>query len=417
MGIEVSRIEKEFILNSVSDHQIQLRLTGEKKQSIGDLKSIDEDFIEVSGQQDLPILFPSGSKMRVYFSYYGHVMTFKTVVRSVFENGIKIDAPDSIYRNLKRKFERVPAPENLRISFVLLDKKVTLNFPKTEEYDPVDFPEHAAEYDSTNLEELIESFREKTKHKVSINKINMFRDAGPKTFEEQIIVQTGRILFIPNTSGRFPENDYQIGGKIITRAMMLQQSNIDSDEDASHDRLPSMMASKRDQGIKAELYCPIIYHEYVVGYIYLAKREGKEGAFDHDLLELAFQFAKVLAYSLKIGGYFKGTIPEANTFESDIIDISASGLMFADNSSQLGDTLQLYTDLDLNLEMPDRTMRIGSRIMRKYQSTNVTFFGVQFMELKPEDFRFLFDYIYGRDVTQEDEQLWEGGSEPPELDF
>ena len=38
-------------------------------------------------------------------------------------------------------------------------------------------------------------------------------------------------------------------------------------------------------------------------------------------------------------------------------------------------------------------------------------------DIKPEDFRFIFEIVYGRSVTAEDEENWEGGTPPPKLKF
>ena len=417
MGSEISRIEKEFILNSVSDNGIPVRVHGNKLHSAASIKSVNEDFVEIVVEGPTDSLIAVGDTIRIYVSYFGHVMTFECVVRGISENIIRADFPEKIYKNLKRKYERVVAPANSSVSFQIQDTKVELKFPKTEEFDPVEPPEFIDDFDLSNMESLVDGFREKIKRKASVNTITMFRERLPSGFEEQIISQTGKILYIPNTAGRFPENDYQMGGRIITRGMLLQQAQIDVNEEITQDRLPSLLAEKQAKGIYAEIFCPIIFHEYAVGYIYLAKTDDSEGVFDHDLLETTYQFSKVLAYSLKTSGYFKEDIPELREYQGEIIDISASGLLFANSAQTLEDALVLYTDVELNLRFPERGMKIGARVMRKYSDDNLTYFGIQFMEMKPEDMRFLFGFVYGRDLTIEDEELWEGGSEPPELDL
>jgi hypothetical protein len=37
------------------------------------------------------------------------------------------------------------------------------------------------------------------------------------------------------------------------------------------------------------------------------------------------------------------------------------------------------------------------------------------MDIKPEDFRYLFEVVYGRSFTERDDRLWEGGAKPPEV--
>ncbi len=417
MGTQISRIEKEFVLNTVLDQQMELRLHGKQVEGRGVIERIDEDTIVVKTRKNAQDRFPPGSAMRIYFSYYGHVMTLASKVRTADEDSIRIDYPTLIHKNLERKYVRVPSPPDSTVSFTIQETKVELNFPKSEEYDPVEPPEVSADFDMESLETLIDQFRENVRKYADRNKIEMFRERKPKGLEEQLIAQSGKILFIPNTAGRFPENDYQVGGRIITRAMLLQNERMDLDESFSQDRLPALLSEKRQAGIRAEMYCPVIFHEYAVGYVYLARTDENKKVFDHDLLDYTHQFSKVLAYTLKSTGYFKGQIPEESEHTGEIIDISASGLLFSSSSERLREILTLYTDLDLRLAFGDRVMHVVGRVMRTFMSKDAGYFGVQFMEIKPEDFRFLFELVYGRAVTSDDEEYWEGGTEPPELDL
>lgn len=417
MGNTVSRIEKEFILNSVCDNGIPIRLSGNKKRTIGQLLSVDEEYIVLSSEESLSEYFAPGSGIRAYFSYFEHVMTFETTVRGFIDDSLKADFPRSIHKNLTRKFERVSPPPNVSITFEIQEAKIELAFPKTEEYNPAEPPEYSEEYDPADLESLVDVFSEKVKNKATINTITMFRERPPKGFEENLVVQTGKILFIPNTAGRFPENDYEMGGRIITRAMMLGPAGNVDQQAGSQDKLPEILAEKLKKGIKAEIYCPVIYHEYAVGIIYIAQRVGADAVFDHDLLDETHQFSKILAYSLKANGYFKEHERRSNQYSGDIIDISASGLLFANNSQALDEALALYADIDLGLSFDPRTMRIGARVMRKLHDAKMNYYGIQFMDIKPEDFRYVFEFVYGRGATSEDEDQWEGGAPPPKLKF
>lgn len=417
MGTTISRIEKEFILNSVCDNAIRLRLSGYKVRTFGYLKSVDEEYIMIGADEPLSAYFSVGDNMRVYFSYFGHVMTFETVVRGFDDGELKAELPGSVHKNLTRKYERVSPPGDVSISFEIQEAKIELEFPKTEEYNPAEPPEYSDEYDPSDLEALVEVFREKVRKKASINSVIMLRERPPQTFEEKLVVKTGKILFIPNTAGRFPENDYGMGGRIITRAMMLNHEDIGPVDGSGQDLLPELLAEKRKKGIKAEIYCPVIYHEYAVGIIYLAQKIGAETVFDHDLLDETYQFSKILTYALQANGYFKEHERQSNSYSGDIIDISASGILFANSSKELDQALALYADIDLSVRFGQRSMRIGARVMRKLRDARMTYYGVQFMEIKPEDFRFVFEYVYGRTVTTEDEEQWEGGAPPPALKF
>jgi len=134
-----------------------------------------------------------------------------------------------------------------------------------------------------------------------------------------------------------------------------------------------------------------------------------------DLVEYVGQFSEVLAYSLSINDYFKGAETVAERYDAEIVNLSASGLLFTHDSPSLKESLVIYADLSLILQVGQRKISLATRIMRKYEDAKTCYYGVQFLDIKPEDFRFLFDFVYGKKFTKEDSELWEGGAAPPPL--
>lgn len=430
MGSAIGRIEKEFILNAVCDAQIEMRLHGFKVHGFAKLENVGETGLSLIGvgddesgesrddnQEFIGSSFPPGTEIRAYFSYYGHVMTFVSTVSSVSGATIILDFPQKIYRDLARKYERVVAPEGVSVTFEIEHKKVTLDYPVTEEYEEVEEPHISEGFDPQNLGSLINSLKTRTSDRASTCSVVMFREREPNTFEEKIISQTGKILFLPDTSGQLSETDIQLSDKVISRAMLMQPERIIVDGENIGDLFPKLLSKKKEGGIRGEIFCPIIFHEYAVGYVYLAQTSETVERFDNDLLQMVYQFTKILSYSLKINGYFGEDALVRNRYEGEIIDISASGLLFANASVQVGEVLMLYSDIELLIKFGPRVLRIGARVMRKYQDLSTHYYGIQFIDLKPEDFRFLFDFVYGRGHTTEDDQYWEGGSEPPQLNL
>ena len=118
-----------------------------------------------------------------------------------------------------------------------------------------------------------------------------------------------------------------------------------------------------------------------------------------------------------MSGYFKEKIETTEKYESTIIDISASGLLFSSSSKKLEKLFFLYTDIKIDLYLEEKTIPISCRIMRKYKSGDTVFYGLIILGIKQEDFEDLFQLVYGRKATHEDVELWEGGSAPPEINF
>ncbi|MCK5672868.1 MAG: PilZ domain-containing protein [Spirochaetales bacterium] len=178
-----------------------------------------------------------------------------------------------------------------------------------------------------------------------------------------------------------------------------------------------MLKKKHANGIYAELYTPVIYHEYAIGYIRLVNDNTRKIAFTTKTLNFVREFSRILAFALEKQGYFASGKLKESKYLPEIIDISASGLLFTHPEKKLSEILGLCGDLKLVLKIGPRKMEMASRVMRKYKTKDIYFYGIQFLEIEPEDFRFLFDYVYGRPFSDEDDRLWEGGAEPPELKF
>ncbi|MEW5815696.1 MAG: PilZ domain-containing protein [Spirochaetota bacterium] len=416
MGTGLGRIEKEFILTAVYDKQLPLTLNVLQGEISVKIKEIGDKTISLSVENQPLSGFTPDMKLNTYFSYFGNIMTFETKVIEVREDALIVEYPKGIYRNLSRKYQRVPTPQEIKASFTIKGTRVILNFPKTEEYYPAEFPEASSDFEGTNLSELTKNFRDKLSELVSENKIKMFRDVKPETFEERVCSRYGRNLVLPSTRDDFPDDEPYAGIPSITKDMLLQWMAEQGDEFMDPEKfLSDLIAEKKESGINAELYCPVIYHEYAVGYLYIANKDEQKKSFNAELVEYVNQFAKVLAYSLKMHGYFKGEAPRPMLYNPEIIDISASGLLFAHSSPELSEVMVLYTDFELILLAGPRTLKIPSRVMRKYQVAETFYYGVLFLDMNPEDFRFLFEFVYGREITEQDERNWEGGTPPPSL--
>lgn len=411
MGIGVTRIEQEFILTAVSDKHLPVHLHGSRKEAEGVFVAVTDTEIDV--ELSAPASFKPDEKVRVFFSYFGHVMTFASHVKRVSEAKLALAYPKGVYKHLQRKYERVAASPEISVSFELESTKVELKFPKSENYTSEDAPVASDRFNPESIGELVRAFRESVASRSTDNRVVMFRDREPAGIEEATIVRTSRILYIPSTQERFPESDEELPGRIVTRAMI----SIPAGEASKGERdVATLLAAKAQEGICAEIYCPVLFQQYVVGYVYLVSRDPAK-RFDGGLLRYVQEFARVLAYSLRINNYFEGVPPGPEVFEPRIVDLSASGLLFAHNSLKLKESLMIYADIVLRAQIGDRRIEIGSRVMRKYEDSNTCYYGVQFLEIQPEDFRFLFEYVYGRQLTKEDSDLWEGGAAPPPLEF
>jgi hypothetical protein len=418
VGIPIGRIEKEFILSAVRDKGMPVDVHGDKKLDTAKVFRFDSGSISLVKEDGDFSPYREEEPIRIFFSYYGHTMTFESFVEKTERSLIQIRYPKLMIKNLERKYERVPPPEGAKASFVIQGQQIVLDFPRSRNYEPLQEPVFNEDFDVTSIQKLTDSFRSKIGRIAEDNRIRMFRDNEPETFEEKCITRFGRVLYIPDTNRSFSQEEMYGSTRIISRDM-LKEVLIEEGTNPNnvHLRMSAILTEKSDEGIFSEIYCPILFQDYVTGYIYLMNGEEKRKGFSEELVDYVSQFSKVLAYSLKLHGYFKGEEPMAEEYVPEIVDVSASGMLFAHPSPHLADQFGLYTDFDLILTFENRKMTIPSRVMRKFSEEDLYYYGILFLEIQPEDFRYLFDYIYGREFTSEDENRWEGGAPPPELDL
>ena len=408
MGIETNRIETEFILKSVCDKKIKVKLHYKKKVIECSLEDYNlEKNVKIKIDPEYSQLLNVEDKVIIYFSYFSHVMTFNA---SVIKNSDEflVSYPEVLYKNLSRKYERVKPPEGGKIEFNVKGEKFELNFPKTDEYNSVDAPDFdPGSFSVNNISDLISEFRMKMLEDVKVVNIVTFRKKGPESLEELIISTTGKTLFIPSTNEPIPDE------QVIEGVPILTPDEIDSYLENGSKNLKIRNFEKSSDGIHSELYCPVLYNEYVIGYIQLQNKDDKKSIISNEILEYTHQFSKILAFSLKTNNYFKEKVVDIERFESEIIDISASGLLFCSNSKKLDKSFFIYTDLKAEIFLGGGVMNANCRIMRKFKNNGTVFYGIIFLDMTDEDFELLFLMLYGRKMTDEDRENWEGGATPP----
>lgn len=417
MGTEMGRIEQEFILSNIIEKKLPVKLHLKKIEIEGIFLSMEDDSLIFSSSASAITEMAVGENIDFFFAFFSHTMTFRS---NIIKDGnpLKVTSPKHIYKNLKRKFVRVLPGEEIELSFTLENARIILDFPKTQEYESLEEDIYSDNFDITNLKELFQQFKSKAVSYADESEIVMLRGKNPDSFEEKIITDTGKSFFIPDTSISFPDRTRVNNEFAITEDFFLDKHG---DEISIYDKnlrqLEVHIKDKHKNGIYSELFTPVIYHEYVVSYIRLYNNKTENKPFTSKTLTFVKEFSRILAFALEKQGYFSGGELKESQFKPEIIDLSASGLLFTHPEKQLSEMLGMYGDLKLMLKIGPRKIEMFSRVMRKYKIKGIYFYGIQFLEIVPEDFRFLFDYVYGRPFSDDDDRFWEGGAEPPELNF
>lgn len=418
MGTQVGRIEKEFVFKSLVDEKVPCDVHGSRREIACRFFASSEERLEMSPVEGTIDGISPGEEVRVFFYLKNNYHTFATRVLEVSPDRVVVQQPPGVYKNLQRKFERIKLQGSIEVSFSLHGTKVELNFPKSDRFTPVPPPEADGTFDPRRIQEVVKAFRTRMETLATDNKIVMLRDRVPRLWEERTIVRLGKSLWIPSTGEDFPSRDPFPEERVVTKSELVAlEEEAGSAAYVVTSKLGNILYEKSKRDIVSELWCPVLYNEYVVGYVYVWNTSDRRERISKDLVDLVQQFAKVLCYSMVTNGYFKVENSTARRYEAPIIDLSASGLLFAHTAADLVKDLLVHTDLELTVRLDSRTIPVGGRIMRKYRDAENTYFGLLFMKIDDEDFKHLFRYLYGKEFDSSLEGRWEGGAPPPPLDM
>ncbi|MDR2211955.1 MAG: PilZ domain-containing protein [Spirochaetaceae bacterium] len=399
MATPIKRIEKDFLLKVLYDEQIPVMYLNDRTEYILYMEKPAKN--EVYFRSDRPIAgLKPRKKLELLFDYKSQVIIFSIEVSAITGEHVVAPAPEYLYKNLDRSYSRVSSPEDLKVQFTFQGDRFALQYPKVQEYESGEIGDWMNKVDPKNLQGIIDQMALWIRSFASGYKMMIFKEAKPQTIEERIVAETGKTLYLPSTLANFPQSDPYPKKRLITEEMFrrhLESTGVDPvylDEAVNR-----FIKQKFDAGFFSDAWAPILFQEYVIGYIHIwINKEGKL-PFDYNVIEVLYQFAKVLAFSLKINGYFdKGRIKN-EPFEGKIMDVSASGLLFSYPHSGLSSALLPDSELAVRLFAPKRTIKATAKIVRRYKDNVLGYFGCRFFNMAPEDMRFLFEYLYGKPFT------------------
>jgi len=409
MAVPAGRIESEFYFKVLYDEKLFLKYI---KDRVEYHLLLDQPVLtEMVLRPDKPIEgLKSRTKIALLFNYRGQAVDFTTEIIKVSEELIICKTPEKLHKNLDRNYLRVDMPSDIKVMFTFRGDRYNLALPKVMEYESVNANDLFGAGNSRNLADLIKQLTGLVKNFADGYKIVNFKDKKPETMEEKIVSETGKALFLPSTVGRLPATDPYPKKRIITEEIFkryLESTGVGVNY--LGETCTRFLKNKFNDGIFSDAWVPILFHEYVVGYIHIwINKEGRL-PFDFSILDNLFQFSKVLAFSLKENGYFEQGKIENEPFESKVLDISASGLLFAcSHGFSIASLLLVDSELTVTIEAPNRTINVIAKIVRRFKDKNAVYFGCRFTGMVPEDTRFLFEYLYGRQIDDSDSAFLSG---------
>jgi len=402
MATPIKRIEKDFLLKVLYDEQIPIMYLRNRTEHIFKVVKPVKDEIVFKPDRAVEGL-KARKKLDLIFDYRGQVITFCVEVNVLKDDLIHVMAPEFLYKNLDRSFSRVQNPADLMIQFMFRGDRYSLTFPKIGSYEIPDVGNFVKSMDPKNLGGLVDQLAFWIKGYANGYKLVIFRDSKPASTEERLLAETGKSFFIPSTGMKLPLSDPYPKPRLITHDIFkryLESTGVDLAY--VEDACARFLKAKYDSGIFSDLWVPILFQEYVIGYIHVwINKEGRV-PFDFAVIDNLYQFAAILAISLKVNGYFENGKMKNELFDGKVADVSASGLLFTYPNSALASSLLPDIELTMKLVTPKRTVNTNAKIVRRYKDNVQNYFGVRFLDMAPEDMRFLFEFIYGKPFADSD---------------
>jgi c-di-GMP-binding flagellar brake protein YcgR len=409
MATPVGRIEKEFFFNALYEEKLSVMYVKDRTEYVLKLDHPAGEELIFRPERPMGKLKPH-FKMPLLFNYRGQIVDFTVEVVAQKDELIFCKPPDALYKNLDRNYLRVDAPSDMKILFTFQGDRYNLSFPKINEYETISADDLIRNMDPANLSGLIKQIAVLLSKFADGYKIVNFKDKKPDSIEERIVAETGKTLFLPSTVGFLPKTDPYPKKRIITEELFrryLESTGVGKgflDENCAR-----FLKRKFEDDIYSDAWIPILFHEYVIGYIHIWISNQARLPFDFSVLDNVYQYAKVLAFALKENGYFDYGKVQNEPFAGRVLDISASGLLFAyPLGSTLLTTLLVDAELTVTIETSNRTINITAKIVRRFKDKSASYFGCRFINVEPEDMRFLFEHLYGRNLDSHDTEFLSG---------
>lgn len=408
MGIVLNRIEQEYIFRTLREDQTLMFFQAADYQFSGTIIGINDLELKIDVKAGDFSLFNEKDSIEVFYSFQNNNLTFTSRIIDVDRNFVYIKQPEEVVKNSHRGYRRVMMHEKMSVYFYLSQQKFELNFPKTNSFSYDEKPRLSDNFDITNIKDLISTFRDKIQNSVSEHSIVLLKNRAPATHEEELLLHTCRILWLPTTDKSLPQvNPFQESQILTQRDYIEAEISAGTPSYKIKTKLQNFIFEKKIKKIYSELFVPFFYKEYLVGYIRMANTGDYKQSISKELVEYTDQFSKVLCYSLKENGYFEYTYKnKEEQFIAPIIDLSASGLLFAHYSGDLDKKLSIFKELDIYIDVKNKSMVLNSWIIRKFSDPKRNYYGIQFRAISEKDFCFLYEYLYKEPFKPQGKYIW-----------
>jgi hypothetical protein len=412
MAVTMKGAEKYFYLNTLMDHRVPVRFRFRRREYTLTLLNTQKGRLYLEADKpvrDLPCCY----RMDLVFEYHGKVIQFVAEAESVIRNSVIVARDvDTFLKGLGRSFARVSPPADLQVAFAYQGERYDLDFPRLYAWEPVTEPrQFMADRGIEGSGDPIQELDSWAGEVADGYKAVFFTKEKPGTLEERLVAETGRVLYLVSPEAGLVKEDPYPERRMITGDLFLRTlERLGFDAGRVGGVLDSFIKAKGKAGIVSEAWVPIRFQEYVLGYISLWTVPGGKPPLDTKMVETAMEFSKYIAWALQAGGRFESRKIEGEPVDGTVLNISASGGLLGIPLSYSGLPLQPGAEVEATLTTPQRTIHVGVRIVWRFSSGSAGGIGLgcRFIDMSPEDLRFLFEYLYEKPFSEAEESLLAG---------
>ncbi len=408
MAILVKSIEREFLLNTAMRERAALIMVAGGGEWNVLISKVDRASLTISHAAPLALLH-KGKTLDFRYNVRGQTIAFKARILEPGDKTVLISMPEALYKNLSRRFARLAPPGDLAVSFSFSGERYDLDFPQSQAYHAPGGDYLAPGFDPADLRSMMADFEQKASSIANERGVVMYKNKKPEGPIEMLAAATGRAFYLPNAMSGLPLTDPFSDRTILTKEDFMDyfmENGIE--KEYALDEVVRVERSRRNLGILSELLVPILFQDYAIGYVSLVNKQAGMPPFDLRIVETFTAFARALSWSLKLHGYFKDAPTLDDQYKTEVLDVSAGGLLFACRDQRLISALKENLPVSVRIQARRRGVEASGTIRRHFAGGAEGCFGIEFTLMEPEDFRFLFEYLYGRPFTDEDADSIEG---------
>ncbi|MDR0643501.1 MAG: PilZ domain-containing protein [Treponema sp.] len=414
MSTQIKGIEKEYFLSKLIGEQIPLMYVYNRKNYTFKVDKISKEEMELITTEPVEGLIIN-RKINLMFDYKGLIISFVVEIKDISQEVIITSMPAVLYKNLDRSNSRVSVPTDLQIQLTSMEDRYSLPYPKYSVFEISEDLAFPSDMDPKDFNALMAKMLTVINECANGHKIVYYSSSVlPEKVEERLVTENGKTLFIPSTVDKLPDFTEKQQRYMVTSDVFKRYfESIGVGEAFLEQSIKQFIKNKCDEGLAGVLLVPLLFQEYVVGYIFAWKSgspssKPMDKPFNMAFAETIRQYSKWLVFSLKERGYFEAGHMKDRVINGKISDISASGLRFAVPNSFMFLTLQPGVEIAVTLTSPQRDIHTKVKIRRRYKEGSLVYLGCSFVDMSPTDTQYLFEFIYGKPNRGSAEVLFSG---------